>query len=187
MKLDDIDKQIIDVLYKDGRESLKNIGDQVFKDGKETMSHTGVNKRIKKLEKEDIMKVQGNIKLEHINYKACYILLEMANYDYIQNIIKAYDKCPRVFLLNQLTGRYNLIMGVIGQSVDVLHRYINHCGPTNKEGILHSEVLFVSDFRLPEFIPLNLFSSKSNECNCGNVCKNCEAFLDGNCEGCGNF
>jgi DNA-binding Lrp family transcriptional regulator len=187
MRLDNIDKQIINVLYDKGRESLINISEKVFKTDKDIMSHAGVRKRIVKLENSEILKVQGNININALNYKTCFILLEMKNYDEVKNIIKAYSDCPRVFLLAQITGRYNLIMGITGQSIDVLHRYINYCGPTNKEGILHSEILFVSKYNHPKYLPLNLFSKKSQETKCGNICKNCEAYLDGHCDGCGNF
>jgi len=70
-------------------------------------------------------------------------------------------------------------MGVVGQIIDVLPRFINYCGPSNKEGILHSQTLFVSEVEPPQFFPLKLFSQESQETICGNVCKNCEAFLDG--------
>jgi len=187
MLFDKIDKQIIKGLFNNGRESLTNLKDIIFKSDDETMSHTGIGKRISKLEDKRILKVQGNININEINYKTLFILMEWSNYDEIRNIIDSYTECPRVFLLAQVTGQYNLIMGVIGQSLDVLHRYINHCGPTNKKGLLHSALIFGSDFLVPKFLPLNLFSGNSNEQNCGNVCEDCEAFLDGKCDGCGNF
>ena len=68
-----------------------------------------------------------------------------------------------------------------------MQRYINHCGPTNKEGVLHSEILFISELITPKYFPLNLFSKESYEIKCGNICKECEAFLEGKCKGCGNF
>jgi len=187
MGLDNIDKQIINALYDKGRESLINIGEKVFKSDKDIMSHAGVRKRIIKMEDSGVLKVQGNININALNYKACLILLEMKNYDEVKKIINAYAECPRIFLLAQITGRYNLIMGIIGQSIDVLHRYINYCGPTNKEGILHSEILFVSNLDAPGYLPLNLFRKESQETKCGNSCKDCEAYLDGKCDGCGNF
>ena len=113
--------------------------------------------------------------------------MEMRNYDEVKNIIAAYEDCPRVFLLAHVTGQYNLIFGVVGQDIDVLRRYINFCGPTNKKGILHSAIIFTSKFLVPEFLPLNLFTGISKEHKCENICKACEAFLDGNCKGCGNF
>ena len=187
MELDDIDKQILNELYKDGRESLTSLNQKIYKANQELMSHTGVKKRIIKLGNSEILKVQGNINLNNLNYKACFILLEMKNYDEIRKIINYYSDCPRVFLLAQITGQYNLIMGIAGQSIDVLHRYINYCGPTNKEGVLHSQILFISNIETPQFLPINLFSKESQEDKCGNICNDCEAFLDGRCDGCGNF
>ncbi|MFW9946538.1 MAG: hypothetical protein ACFFDX_06880 [Candidatus Odinarchaeota archaeon] len=187
MKLDNIDKQIINILFNNGRENLINIGEKVTKTDQSIMSHTGVKKRIRKLSNSKILKIQGNININELDYKACLILLEMKNYDEVKKILNAYSECPRVFILAQITGQYNLIMGIIGQNIDVLHRYINYCGPTNKDGILHSEILFISDLKTPEYLPLNLFSKKSREIKCGNICNECEAFLDGKCDGCGDF
>ncbi|MFX1425345.1 MAG: hypothetical protein ACFFBE_02755 [Promethearchaeota archaeon] len=187
MQLDDIDKQIIRELYLDGRQSLTELNKKIFKADHEIMSHTGVKKRITKLKDSGVLSIQANTNINQLNYKIMFILLEMQNYGKIQEIMNAYSHCPRIFLLAHLSGQYNVIMGVIGQSVEVLHRYINYCGPTNKEGILHSQILFVSQFKVPQYLPLNLFSEQSQEKACGNVCKKCEAFLDGKCEGCGNF
>lgn len=187
MDLDEIDKQILNQLFKKGRESLTSLNKKIFKTEVEVMSHTGIKKRIIKLRDSGILKVQGNININNLNYKAMFILLEMKNYDEVKKIIEAYSECPRVFLLAQITGEYNLIMGIVGQNADVLHRYINYCGPTNKEGILHSQILFVSNIESPEYLPLNLFSKQSQESECGNICRDCEAFLDGKCDGCGKF
>jgi len=187
MLLDDINKQILRELFINGRENLTTINKKVLKNNQETMSHTGIKKRITKLENAGILHIQGNININKLNYKACFILLEMKNYDEVKKLIEAYTDCPRVFLLSHITGQYNLIMGVVGQSIDVLHRYINYCGPTNKDGILHSQILFVTSIETPKFLPLNLFSHQSQEYKCKNVCKECEAFLDGNCDGCSNF
>ena len=144
MELDEIDKQILNELYKNGRESLTTLNQKIYKGDQEIMSHTGVKKRIVKLRDSNVLKIQGNININNLNYKACFILLEMKNYENIKKIIEEYSECPRVFLLAQITGQYNIIMGIVGQSIDVLHRYINYCGPTNKEGVLHSQILFVS-------------------------------------------
>jgi len=187
MKLDGIDKQILKALFNNGRKSLTSLEKSVFKSATETMSHTGIAKRITKLEDSGVLKVQANTNIEKLQYKALFLLMEMQNYEEVQNVIKAYEDCPRVFLLAQLTGQYNLILGIIGQNVEVLHRYLNYCGPTNKKGILHSASIFVSDFIVPKFIPLNLFSNESQESKCGNICHECAAYLDGKCSGCGNF
>jgi DNA-binding Lrp family transcriptional regulator len=150
MKLDGIDKQILKALFSNGRESLTNLEKVIFKTETETMSHTGIAKRIAKLEDSGILKVQANTNIDNLQYKALFLLMEMQNFEEVQNIIKAY-------------------------------------GPTNKKGILHTASIFVSDLILPKFMPLNLFSGISKENECGNVCGDCGAYLDGKCDGCGKF
>lgn len=187
MDFDDIDKQIIDILSKNGRESLTNLGETVKKNNDEPMSHAGIRKRLKKLVESEVLRVQAIYNPNTLGYKQAFILLEMKDFNEIKNLINFFSECPRVFLLSQTTGQYNLIIGVIGQNLDVINRFIDYCGPSNKEGILHSHVLFASNFKVPEYIPITLFSKISGEKKCGNICGGCEAFLDGNCDGCGNF
>ncbi|MFX1256331.1 MAG: Lrp/AsnC family transcriptional regulator [Promethearchaeota archaeon] len=187
MELDNIDKQILNILFNNGRENLSQIKEKVQKPDLETMSHTGVRKRINKLKSSGILKVQGNLSIRNLEYQIALILMEMKNYSEINKVIEAYSTCPRVFLLAQVTGRYNLILGIVGQNIEVLQRYINHCGPTNKEGVLHSDILIISNLEAPRFLPLNIFSKESQESKCDNICKDCAAFLDGKCKGCGNF
>jgi len=187
MLLDKIDRQISKELFENGRISLTALNKKIFKTDDELMSHTGIKKRILKLRNSKILKIQGNLNIKKLNYKMMFILLEMKNFEKSKEMIQAYSKCPRIFLLAQVSGQYNVIMGIIGQSIDVLHRFINYCGPSNKEGILHSQTLFVSEVEAPQFLPVNLFSQESQESVCGNICKDCEAFLDGRCDGCGKF
>lgn len=187
MVLDSIDKQILQELLKDGRKSLSALSKTIIKSNHDTMSHAGIAKRISKLEKKGVLSVQGNISIKNLKYMAAFILMEMKNYEEVQKIIDAYSECPRIFILAQVTGQYNLILGVIGQDMDVLRRYINFCGPTNKKGILHSAILFTSEVIMPEYMPVNLFSGVSKEYKCENICKACNAFIDGKCGGCGNF
>ncbi len=187
MELDQIDRQILNALFKKGRESLTKLEKVVHKSESETMSHTGIAKRISKLEDSGLLKIQANTNFNTLDYNALFLLIEMSSYEEVKNVIKAYKECPRVFLLAQVTGQYSLILGVIGQSLDVLHRYLNYCGPTNKKGILHSATVFVSNLIIPKFLPLNLFNQQSQANKCGNICEECAAYLDGQCMGCGSF
>ena len=113
MQLDNIDKQILRALFQNGRESLTNLEKVIIKSDKETMSHTGIAKRISKLEDSGILKVQANTNVGKLQYKSLFLLMEMRNFEEVQNIIKAYEDCPRVFMLAQVTGQYNLILDVI--------------------------------------------------------------------------
>lgn len=187
MPLDKIDKQIIRKLYENGRESLSSLSKIITKSDQDRMSHAGIGKRISKLEELNILKIQANLNIRELHYKIAFILIEMENYERVKSIINAYSDCPRLFLLAHVSGQYNLIIGIVGQNIEVINRYVNYCGPTNKKGVLHSAVIFVSELIVPNFLPLNLFSGTSNEDKCGNECKKCEALFDGKCKGCGDF
>jgi DNA-binding Lrp family transcriptional regulator len=187
MAIDNIDQQILRVLFNNGRESLVDIKDKVVKSDMDTMSHTGIRKRITKLEKLGLLKVQGNLSIKNLRYQAAFILMEMKNFEEVQNLIEAYKECPRVFLFAHISGQYNLIFGVVGRSLEALHRYMNYCGPTNKKGVLHSAVIYVTNMVVPEYLPLNIFKCISNEEKCGNICAECAPYLNGKCNGCGNF
>ena len=187
MLLDQIDKQILTALFKDGKKSLNSLSKNILKSNHDSMSHAGIGKRISKLENSGLLNIQGNISVKKLNYCIAFILMELENYKEVQKISMAYSEFPRVFLLSYVTGQYDLIFGIVGQDIDVLRRYINYCGPTNKKGVIHSEIIFTSEIVLPEFLPVNLYSGVSKENKCKNICKECEALLDSKCGGCGNF
>ncbi|KKL89757.1 hypothetical protein LCGC14_1911470, partial [marine sediment metagenome] len=67
MRLDKIDRQIIEALFLNGRESLTNLEKIIFKTDSETMSHTGIAKRIVKLENNEILKIQANTNITTLN------------------------------------------------------------------------------------------------------------------------
>ena len=187
MELDEIDKEIINALSIDGRQSLSKIGEFLEESIEVSMSHTGVRKRLNKLKINEVLNIQGNVNIKVLQYKAAFVLMEMKNFELVKKIIECYRDCPRVFFIAQISGQYNLILGFLGRDIDVLHRYLNHCGPTNNDGILHSAILFVSNFETPQNFPLSIFKKENSTLKCGNVCKNCAAFTDGTCPGCGHF
>ena len=187
MNLDDIDKMIINALSEDGRQSLMQISGYLKEISDSSMSHTGIRKRINKLKNNGILNIQGNLNINELQYKSGFILMEMRNFNEVRNIIDCYKDCPRVFMLAQVTGQYNLIIGFVGQNMDIMHRWLNLCGPTNKDGILHSAVIFVSNFETPLYFPLTVFSREGQQDKCGNVCEECAALIDGKCPGCGSF
>jgi DNA-binding Lrp family transcriptional regulator len=187
MILDAIDRQVLLALFKDGRASLSFMSQSITKANNEKMSHAGISRRITKLENSDVLNIQGNLNINKLNYSVMFILMEMKNYNDIQNIIDMYSECPRIFLLAHVTGQYHLIFGVIGHDINDLREYINFCGPSNKRGVLHSEILYTSQLVAPKFIPINLFSGKSKEDKCKNLCKECSSYIEGRCKGCGMF
>jgi len=67
MQLDGIDKQISKELFDNGRISLTTLNKTIFKTNKELMSHTGIKKRIIKLRRSEVLKIQGNLNVKKLN------------------------------------------------------------------------------------------------------------------------
>lgn len=169
-KLDKTDRAILDILTKHGRESYTTLSKKL------SFSDTGIKKRLYKLNNEGILKVQGNLNLDALHLKACLILLEVKGHDDLNRIIKAYENCPYVFLTLELLGNYNLLMGFYGHNIEDVDEKIKDCGPSNMPGVLHSEVMLISNFNLPTFLPLKIVSADQQVKI--NVCERCSDCLN---------
>lgn len=171
-KLDKTDREILDILSQDGRESFTRISEKVC------FSDTGIKKRLSKLNKEGILKIQGNLSLDALNFKACLILLEVKNHEDLNNITNRYDSCPYVFLTLELLGSFNLLIGLYGSTIEDLDKKIKFCGPLNMQGVLHSKIIIISNFKLPQFLPLKIICGKKLEKKNTQICEKCYLFKD---------
>lgn len=187
MNFDKVDKQILRLLFENGRMSYSKIKNKVLKSDNEKMSHSGIRKRIHKLKKDNLVKIQGNVNVKALNYVGVIILIEMENYEKTVELINYYSGCPRVFSFLEVSGQYDLILGFLGKNMDDLHKFINRCDPTNKRGILHSTLMYIKDVVYPKFIPLDMFNAENKEKTWGNICCDCSVFIDEKCSGCENF
>jgi len=169
-KLDRTDREILDILTEDGRETFTRISEKV------SFSDTGIKKRLSKLNKEGILKIQGNLSLDALNFKACLILLEVKNNEDMNNIIEKYISCPYNFLTLELLGSFNLLIGLYGSTIEDLDKKIKCCGPLNMRGVLHSKIIIISNFKLPQFLPLKIICDKDFKETNEKICEQCEIF-----------
>ncbi|MFX0034646.1 MAG: GAF domain-containing protein [Candidatus Hermodarchaeota archaeon] len=181
IKLDNIDKHILLQLHLDGRESKPLMAKNL------EMSHTGIQNRIKKLTESNTLKIQGNINFNSLGIRAAYVNIELKNYDYIEKFVSIFTKCPRVFLISRITGRFHLKFGIIGRNIDDLNSFINYCLLVDKNQINSTEIIFASDLSKPEFFPINLFDIDNRDTPCGRNCLRCEAYSNERCYGCNFF
>ncbi|UCD00519.1 MAG: GAF domain-containing protein [Promethearchaeota archaeon] len=180
VQLDDIDKEILNKLYSDGRQSNTQIGTNL----KNTMSHTGVQNRIKKLIDSNILKIQGNINFNTLNTKVAYVNVKLQKFDDIDKFINKFKLCPRIFLISRITGQYYIKLGIIGRNMDDLNEFINHCLLADTQLISLSEVIFASDISKPEFLPLTFFEINNQNTPCGKSCLECDSYINKRCFGC---
>ncbi|MHA1988043.1 MAG: hypothetical protein ACW98D_15515 [Promethearchaeota archaeon] len=162
MGLDYIDKELITQLFSKGRQSLNNIKIEVIKSEIQDVSQSGIRKRFERLKSSDTINVQGNLSVNNLRNHCAFIFTHIINNNSLNKLIEIYRKCPRVFMLAQVTGQYNLLIGIMGEDIEKLHWFINHCGPGNQAEVSHSEILFTSNFKIPKFIPVDFFNNNKD-------------------------
>ena len=151
------------------------------------MSHTGIQHRIKKLKDSNILKVQGNINLNSLDFRFGYINIEFVNYDSIDAFIDKFNTCTRVVIISRMTGRYHVKLGIIGKSINDLNAFINFCLLTDRKLINSAEITFASDLSKPEYFPINFVDIQIEDTPCGRNCLECEAYVSERCFGCSLF
>lgn len=183
--VDYVDKQILNQLNKDGKMSLNRIKEHVIKKNGEHMSHTGINNRIDKLMESDILRIQGNINLSELEYQAAIILVELKRYNLLEEYINHAKTCPRIFLLATATGKYHLILAMVGHNIEDINCCLNNCDLVGREEIKSSEVIFAPNLMIPNFVPINLFDNIDNHEEIKDECAACESYMNEFCRGCG--
>lgn len=180
-KIDKIDKQILNELYHEGKQSPVHM---TIKSKDKVMSHTGIKNRINNLIDSHILKIQGNVNINALYCQLAFIKIEFKTYDSVYHYIEKYECCPRIFLMCRITGKYHLNIGVLGKNLDDLNNFFNYCLLSYKADINSSEITFASAISKPSFYPLNIFNIDNKQTNCGKNCEACKAFSNDWCIGC---
>ncbi|KKK40581.1 hypothetical protein LCGC14_1095160 [marine sediment metagenome] len=179
-ELDGIDKKILTELFKDGKKGLKQF--ELFKS--KVMSHTGIKNRISNLINSNVLKIQGNININELNYNLAFLLIELRKFEQLKRFIEYYSKCKRVFFVLTVSGKYHLLIGIVGKSFEAINNFVSYCSLVNDTDVAKSKLIFGSNLELPEFLPINLFGKKQEDFNCERLCEECDYFKEGLCIGC---
>jgi DNA-binding Lrp family transcriptional regulator len=182
IKFDEIDKQIFNLLYKEGRMSLTKIGNSISSEEKEHYSHVSVYKRLKKQLKS------GNMKIASYNpkrFNLIFCIVEIYVKYSLNDVIKVYSKCPHVQLILETDNQFNYMIGIIGKNKEIINHFIEICFSEIDVNAVNiktsfSSNYFVRDFMSNQVITQNIY----NEPPCGNNCKDCIKFLKEKCSGC---
>lgn len=177
--IDDVDRKILELLTKNGRESLSEIGKVLG------LSHVAVKKRLDKLFSKRIVKVLPAINFEKLGLKAVVILAEVRTSSDIEEIFRKYSNCPRMIFLSTTMGRYNLIAIMVGEDDQTIESILTICSFRREKGIMKSEVHLVNSMLIPRFMPIKIVAEKRGTITpCGMDCSNCKRYLQDLCLGC---
>jgi DNA-binding Lrp family transcriptional regulator len=174
---DDIDKQIIAELQRDGRIGLVELGKKI------KLSHPGAGNRLKKLLAEDLVKVRADLNLRKLGMHLVALGIEVDGVDRAMEFAKKFSLCPRTAFIAPMTGDYNLFMILVCEEIRCLQHLIEKTiRPLG--GVKRLSISFSSTPFEPTYLPIKIPVEKGEIAPCEKNCGKCEIFRAGLCIGC---
>lgn len=189
-ELDDIDHEILQLLSQDGRMKLKEIGEKIADvNNGIPLSHVAIRNRINKLLPQHI-KIQANMNLNRVAQSSVYILIETKDYDTQRKMIEQARLCPRIISLETISGKFNIILRVLGHSLQDIDCFVSNVIQSD-DMIRNYQILHCNAQIKPKYIPIPLMKtdfSQQLRTPCGQNCGFCSMYKDQVCSGCpGSF
>jgi len=159
--LDEIDLEILRILYEDGREPLVSIGEKV------NLKHPSVIARIRRLRENKVMKVQANLNLRKFGLQVGFIMIDIPDIEKIIEIRGFLKNCWRVIMISHISGDYNLLVAFIAPNAQMISSFID----TNlrKFPYIRKINFVVGEILHPEFIPVRIIRPEE----CAEKCAKC--------------
>ena len=121
VKLDSIDKQLLELIQEDSRINVKEIA------AKLNLTKTPIYERIKKYEKEGIIKKHVALldtnKLDAFMVVFCSVSLESQKLDCIKNFSQAIENIPEVIECYLMGGSNDFLLKVVVKDLHAYHHF----------------------------------------------------------------
>ena len=179
--LDEIDKEIIAHLQKDGRTKLNEIAKSVG------FTSMGVKKRLEKLVRTGKIRVSALINPDALKLYPAIVMLEMESSEAMQKLLDRFRECPRVIKIFKTMGGYNLIAIVVAETKETLESIsMEKCSLRCSQGIRRSEFYPISDTYFSPFLQIreNLAHKTRKASPCNVDCNPCDRYENQKCVGC---
>ena len=138
--IDNIDRQIIIKLQKDGRRSATKLAQELG------LSVSSVTRRLKRLTETNIMKVVAVPNPDKVGHKAKAMIFLNIQMNKIDDVCNALVAHPDVHLVGISFGRFDAVVGVYMPSAQVLGDFVkNHL--SSLDGISHVETLYINELK----------------------------------------
>ncbi|MFX1295448.1 MAG: hypothetical protein ACFFD2_11450 [Promethearchaeota archaeon] len=178
-KLDTRNKNLINLLQEDGRNSLTGLG-QIM-----NLSHVSIQKRLKKLCEKKQIHISANLSSKELELYFAVILVEVDSYKQLKALMEKYSECPRLVFFGTMTGAYNVISIIAAENQNILQSVINVCSMRSEPGLRRSDVFIIDIPLKPQYIPFKIpMEGEAEVGKCGTKCEQCERYLNNACVGC---
>lgn len=176
--MDDKDRKIISMLQQSNRPTLFEIGDAI------KMSAMGVKKRIDRLERENLIKPTTMLNVEKLGILTAVIAMEVESSEALENLLKKFQKCPRIIKFFVTMSSYNLFALIWAEDLHSLESVtLEKCSLRAQPGIKRYEVYPVQEMHYDPFLEIKI-AEKGNTAPCGVDCGSCSRYKAEKCLGC---
>ncbi|MHA1744670.1 MAG: Lrp/AsnC family transcriptional regulator [Promethearchaeota archaeon] len=185
-EIDKVDREIIALLFNNGRETLTHLGEELeFVKGSK-LSHVAVQKRLTKLRQKTI-RISAQSNLKALQLQSAFILIE-TDHDTQRQIIEKTRLCPRVNSVDLLSGKMNLMMRLVAPSLQEIECFMSSVIKSEfEDGIRNYELFIGLENVKPKFLPVKIpFAAQRTSLHtpCGFNCQHCSMYKDTSCPGC---
>ncbi|MFX1520419.1 MAG: Lrp/AsnC family transcriptional regulator [Promethearchaeota archaeon] len=177
-KLDDIDRQIINLLGNDARISLSEIGREL------NLSHVTIRNRLINLFNNNFVKTQVLVNILKLNIEVVHLLIQTEGATSTRELIDRYKNCPRIIQISTILGQFDLIVTVFAEDKSQLETVLRACILRTSQGIRNSSILTVGRLVSPPYFPIKFIKPCESETPCGLKCSDCREYKLENCLGC---
>ena len=142
-RLDDLDMKILSYLYADASVSIPKLSREI-----------GVNlsvmySRIKRLQKRGVIeKFTVVVNEDKLGMRAGALAGLNIDPKHREAVLKEIEKIEGVRMIREVTGRFDIIVDLKGQSLDELHRTVYDVLGKN-QGVMHAEIFMEVSRRSP--------------------------------------
>ncbi len=181
MELDEVDRKLISLLRRDGRLTYKALGEAV---GYTIM---GVKRRMERLLGEGVIHITALENMRELNYHAALLLLEVGDRETLREMLRRFERCPRVVYIFTLLAGYNLAALMIAENLETLKSEAwERCSLRSHPGIRRSEFYPIGEIYYTPHLPVRveLMEGSAEEAPCGVNCGACERYRAERCLGC---
>ena len=122
MKLDEIDLKLLELLQADAKQTTKELSDKL------NLSVTAIYERIKKLEREEVIKKYVGLldksKIEKNFVVFCHVKLTQHNIDLIKHFEKEIIKLDEVLECFHVSGDYDYILKIFVKNMEAYREFM---------------------------------------------------------------
>lgn len=157
LKIDEVDKQIIQLLQNDPEMTHSEISEKVHK------SQPAVGARIIKLRRKNLLNTQIGVNFKKVDIKLAKVEMFVKN---VGDLLKNIENCPFVLHALKLTGNTNLLVLIAAPDIRMVDRMVDMCFRSHPD-IITVNVSYIISSVKDLILPVNFDIEFFGEFGCG--------------------